>query len=261
MDLVSIIGLVGALSMIPIGILSEGSSLLLYLNITSIFITVGGSCFATIASNNYDHLKNLPSLFRVVFFIEKVDPFQTILTLLSFSEKARREGLLALEDDLGEVGDTFLRTGVQLIVDGTEPELVKNIMSAELESLDSRHMQMKKIIDDMAYFCPSFGMIGTILGLVSMMRQLGGGVDAIGRGMAVALLTTLYGSILANAIFIPISNKLDKKNTIEIAMREIVVEGVLSVQAGDNPRILQRKLVSYLPPSERDKIEDYGGQV
>ena len=262
MDLVSIIGLVGAVFMMLIGILLEGTNLLFYLNITSIFITLGGSAFATAASNNFENLRNIPSLFRVVFFFEKIDPSQTILSLLSFSERARREGLLALEDDLEQipVNDIFLRTGIELIVDGTDPEVVKNILSAELSALDARHMQMKKIVDDMAYFCPSFGMIGTILGLVAMMRQLGGGVDAIGRGMGIALLTTLYGSILANAVFIPIANKLEKKNTIEVTLREIIVEGVLSIQAGDNPRILQRKLLSYLPPADRNEIESQTGE-
>lgn len=261
MDLTSIIGLVGSLSMIVIGIFIGGGNPMNYFHLPSIVITIGGATFATIASNRMDNVKKFIDVIKTVFINRKIDPIQVILTLLSFSEKARREGLLALEDDLEEVNDTFFRFGIQLVIDGAEPELVKNIMSSELEALDTRHETMRKMLEDMAIFSPAFGMIGTLIGLIIMLKHIGGDPASIGRGMSAALLTTFYGAILANGIFVPISAKLQKNHTVEIMMREIIVEGTLSIQAGDNPRILQQKLMSYFPPDIRDKIDEQIGEA
>ena len=202
MDVASVFGLIGAVIVVLIGIAVGGGNLFSYFSLPAIFITIGGVVFATIASNSYSNLRKILSAVRLAFMFETKNPTQIILTLLSFSEKARREGLLALEEDLEEVNDKFFKSGVQLVVDGTEPELVKSIMASDIQALDNRHREMIKIINDMALFSPAFGMIGTIIGLVVMMNQLGGDAAAIGKGMAAALLTTLYGTILANTVFI-----------------------------------------------------------
>jgi len=260
MDLATVVGLAGAMLMVVFGIITGGGDPVSYLDIPSVIITIGGSFFATMTSHPLAATKKVIVLFKVAIRGISGDPAQTILTLLSFSEKARREGLLALEDDLEEVTDKFMKGGVQLVVDGTEPELVKNIMNAELEALDKRHNVYKKVLDDFASLCPAFGMIGTLIGLIVMMKSLGGDPSAIGRGMAAALLTTLYGAVLANGVFIPVANKLDKINQAEISMKEIVIEGTLSIQAGDNPRILQQKLTSYFAPDVRAKITEQIGE-
>ena len=260
MDLATVIGIGGAFIMVIFGIITSGGDINLYLHLPSVLITFGGSVFATIGSNPMRNVKRLFAVIQTALRNQKHDPVETILVLLSFSEKARREGLLALEDDLDEVTDQFLKSGVQLVVDGTEPELVKSIMMAEINSLDARHNVLRKMIEDMATFAPAFGMTGTLIGLILMMRNLGGDPGAIGAGMAAALLTTLYGVVLANALFLPLHNKLDKNNDIEINMKEIVVEGALSIQAGDNPRILQRKLTSYFPLEVREKINEEIGE-
>ena len=196
---------------------------------------------------------------RLAFVRPDNDPAKTILTLLSFSEKARREGLLALEDDIEETPDSFLRLGIQLVVDGTEPEIVRNIMQAELQAIDKRHQSFIRIYEDLALLSPAFGLIGTLIGLIVMMTNLGGDPNAIGRGMAAAILTTLYGSILANCLFTPISKKLERNNEIEINMKEIIIEGTLSIQSGDNPRILQQKLLSYFDVKVRNNIQNQVG--
>ena len=241
MDIISILGVIGGLIVITVGIIVGGASPLSYFSLSAIFITIGGVFFATIASNTYSNFRKVFLAIRVAFSPEEKNSSQIILTLLSFSEKARRECLLALEEGLEEVNDEFFKSGIQLVVDGTEPELVKGIMSSEIDALDTRHGEVRKIISDIATFCPAFGMIGTIIGLVVMMNQLGGDPAAIGKGMAAALLTTLYGVIMANVIFIPIANKLEKKNITEVTTKEIILEGTLSIQSGDNPRILQQQ--------------------
>jgi chemotaxis protein MotA len=260
MDLATVVGVIGSFFFVAFGIVTGGGSLMSYVSISSVLITIGGSVFATIAAQPIDSLRKATAVFSIIFNWKKIDPAQTILTLLSFSEKARREGLLALEDDLEEVSDLFLKSGVQLVVDGTEPELVKSIMTAELDSIDNRHGQYRKLADDMAELCPAFGMIGTLIGLIVMMNALGGDASAIGAGMATALLTTLYGAVLANGFFLPAAKKLEMINNQEISMKEIVIEGTLSIQAGDNPRILQQKLTSYFPPEVRKKITEQIGE-
>lgn len=260
MDIGSVIGVSGVFFFIGFGIIAGGGSLMSYVDIPSVLITIGGSTMAVIFANPLDRSKKLISIIQVAFKKTSEDPIQTILTILSFSEKARREGLLALEDDLDEVSDTFLKTGVQLVVDGTEPELVKSIMSGELEALETRHKNFISLIESLADLAPAFGMIGTLIGLIVMMNALGGDASAIGAGMAAALLTTLYGAVLSNGVFIPMTKKLESSNAAEISMREIVIEGVLSIQEGDNPRILEQKLTSYFPADVREKISEQIGE-
>lgn len=260
MDLASLIGIAGAVGMVAFGIVAGGGSIIDYIDIASVIITLFGSLLATMGAHPLDRITGMMKVVTIVFSRPKLDPTQTILTLLSFSEKARREGILALEESLEEVNDPFLRKGVQLVVDGTEPEMVKAIMTAELDALDTRHAAGRKLVEDWAEFAPAFGMIGTLIGLIVMMKALGGDPSAIGRGMAAALLTTLYGAILANAVLIPMGKKLEVANTEEVLMKEITIEGTLSIQAGDNPRMLQEKLTSYFPPALRNKIKESIGE-
>ena len=259
MDLATVIGVSISFVFLAFGILSGGGLLSSYLDVASIFIVLGGAFGSVIASHSADDIKKFITILLIAFKKNAQDPSRIILTLLSFSEKARREGLLALEDDLDETSDLFLKSGIQLVVDGTEPEVVKNIMDGELDALSTRHEGFIGIFNNLGKMCPAFGMIGTLIGLIVMMSNLGGDASAIGRGMAAALLTTLYGSILANVFFIPISKKLEKVNNDEIVIKTIMIEGTLSIQSGDNPRILQQKLVSYFPSSVREDIKNQIG--
>ncbi len=179
--------------------------------------------------------------------------------LVNFSEKARREGLLALEDDVDEIDDEFLKKGIQLVVDGTDPELVRNILNAELTALDQRHFEGKDLYEQWGFLTPAFGLIGTLIGLIVMLSRLED-KSSIGAGMSVALLTSLYGAILANLMFLPMAKKLEMSNNEELLMKEIMIEGILSIQSGDNPRIVKDKLASYLAPDLREGLgaEDVG---
>ena len=199
------------------------------------------------------YILGMGKILRYAFFSPEVNAKEMIITLVSFSEKARREGLLALEDDLDELDDEFLKKGIQLVVDGTDPELVRRIMETELEHIIERHEKGKKVFEDWGYLAPAFGMIGTLMGLILMMVNLED-KSAIGPGMSTALITTLYGAIMANSVFLPIASKLEIRANEEILLKMIMIEGTLSIQSGDNPRIVRDKLIAFLEPSQREEI-------
>ncbi|MDR3236991.1 MAG: motility protein A [Spirochaetia bacterium] len=253
MDIATIGGIAGGVVCILAGIILARGDLMLFFDPASILITVAGSFCTLITSNPINYVVKITSIARLCFFAPEMNPKDMIVTLVSFSEKARREGLLALEDDLNELNDDFLKKGIQLVVDGTDPELVRRIMETELEYIMERHDRGKKLFDDWGFLAPAFGMIGTLLGLILMMANLEDKA-AIGPGMATALITTLYGSILANVLFIPLANKLAVRGNEEILVKLIMIEGTLSIQAGDNPRIVRDKLVAFLEPAQRDEI-------
>jgi chemotaxis protein MotA len=190
------------------------------------------------------------SVVRHAFLFKTHAPEQIINTLVNFSQKARREGILSLEQEASEVEDTFLQSGIELAVDGTEPELIREILSTDLDKIETRHKFGQGIFSTMGNYAPAFGMIGTLIGLVQMLRAMDD-PSAIGPGMAVALLTTFYGCILANLIFIPIAGKLKSRSGEELLIKELMIEGILSIQSGDNPRIVEQRLKSFLAPAIR----------
>ncbi|MCP4133252.1 MAG: motility protein A [bacterium] len=253
MDIATVGGIIAAFVFLIAGVLLANGSLLLFVDPPSIMVTVGGSVSGLLASYPLDYVLGMGKIIRFAFFAPEQNAKEMIITLVSFSEKARREGLLALEDDLDELDDEFLKKGIQLVVDGTDPELVRRIMETELEYIMERHDKGKKLFEDWALFAPAFGMIGTLMGLILMMVNLEDKA-AIGPGMSTALITTLYGAIMANAIMTPVANKLEVRANEETLMKLIMIEGTLSIQAGDNPRIVRDKLIAFLEPGQRDEI-------
>jgi chemotaxis protein MotA len=193
------------------------------------------------------------SIAKNAFVTDEQDLSETINTIVRFADKARREGLLVLDEDADALDDPFLQKGIRLVVDGTTPELVRNILETELAFIAQRHKTGQSLFETMGAFAPAFGMLGTLIGLIQMLINLDT-PDAIGPGMAVALVTTFYGSVLANMVCLPIANKLKNKSAGEIFRKEAVIEGVLSIQAGDNPRIVQEKLKSFVAPKKREEI-------
>ena len=169
---------------------------------------------------------------------------------MEFSEVARRDGILALENSAAEIDDPFLLLGIQMAVDGTEPDVLENILRSEMDSLSSRHRAGKSLFDTMGRYAPAFGMIGTLMGLIIMLGNMDD-PDAIGPGMAVALITTLYGAVVSNLIFLPLSDKLSTYSKQELEVREVILRGILAIQSGDNPRIVEQKLKTALPVPQR----------
>jgi chemotaxis protein MotA len=255
MDISTIGGIFLGFAMVGMGIIIGGVGVGIYVDIPSILIVLGGSFAGLMISNPLPRVLGVMKYLKHALQIPNYELEKTITTLVNFSERARREGLLALEDDIEEVEDEFLKNGIQLVVDGTDPELIKSILYNDVGQLEERHSIGIKIFDDWGALAPAFGMIGTLIGLIAMLANLDD-PDAIGSGMATALITTLYGSFVANLLFIPIKNKLEDRDKSERLSRDIMIEGILSIQAGDNPNILKYKLISFLEPAKRKEMLD-----
>lgn len=256
MDLATIIGIVGGIALIFIGIVTGDAGFAALKNFgdfVSIVITLGGTMTGMLTSNTIpDYINGLKS-FTLAMKTSKVNEGETIKKIIDLSNVARKEGLLALEEAAGDLEDQFMKKGVLLIVDGTDPDLVRAILETELSCVETRHKKIITFWNNMAAMGPAWGMIGTLIGLVNMLKNLEDS-STIGPNMAVALLTTLYGSMLANWIATPVANKLSVNNEIEIMLKEVMIEGLLSIQAGENPRVIEEKLKSFLSPKQRDVI-------
>lgn len=253
MDITAVAGVVAGIFLVIWGIML-GGDLRVFYDFPSIVITLGGTLAGILINYSPNQLREVGRTVRVVFQQKNTEPLDIIDQLVSFATKARREGLLALESDAEELDNEFLKKGIQLIIDGTDPELTRSIMETDLAFLEERHKAGKAVFDSAGTLAPAFGMIGTLIGLVNMLRNLKD-PDAIGPGMATALITTFYGAVLANLLFIPLSGKLAIKSREEVFLKEIMIEGILSVQAGDNPRIVEEKLKAFLAPRLRVRPE------
>ncbi len=254
MDLATVVGLVLAFGLVAASIL-VGGSLMIFVDVPSVLIVVGGSFACALTNFPLKTVVGMGGVIKNAFFDKKVNALDTVSTLVSFAERARREGILALEGSMDEIEDEFIRSGLRLAVDGVEPELIKDILQTELAFIEERHRNGQSILSYMGTVAPAMGMIGTLVGLVQMLKNLSD-ASAIGPAMAVALLTTLYGALLANLAFIPLAGKLKAKSQEEILIKEVAIEGVMSIQSGDNPRILEQKLLAFLAPSIRPPRED-----
>lgn len=260
MDLATIGGLVGGFAIVLFGTTIAGLSILDIFHLPSMFITIGGGLSASVIASPLGRLLNVPTFTKFAFSPRDADVAGLITTLVNFSERARREGLLSLEDDLAGLDEPFLKKGIQLVVDGTDPELVRNILETDMENIHNRHDEGAKFWGDLGFFLPAFGMLGTLIGLIQMLKNLGtGDASAIGAGMAAALITTLYGSFFSNLLALPMQKKLQLRDQDEMMIKAIMIEGILSIQSGDNPRIVKDKLSSFLPPVEREALADVGG--
>jgi chemotaxis protein MotA len=196
---------------------------------------------------------------KAAFFSEIQNMGELVRLFVSLGQKARREGLLALEDELESLNDKFLVNGLQMVIDGLDPELIRDIMETEVTATEQRHKLGQDVFRAWGALAPAFGMIGTLIGLVQMLANLDD-PSAIGPGMAVALITTFYGSVLANLFFIPMAGKLAIRSDAESSLKEAIIEGVLSIQAGTNPRILQEKMKAFVSPQERAEMERRGNE-
>jgi len=258
-DLATIIGLIAAFALMIMGMATgdAGAAALIYfVDVKSALITFGGSFGAVLASCSIqDFIAGLKSI-GLVFKVPNNDTIGTIKQIIELSNVARKEGLLALEESANNLEEPFMKKGILLIVDGTDPELVRGILEAELVNTDTRHQRNIGFWKQIGAMGPAWGMIGTLIGLVLMLMNMD--PDQIGPNMAVALITTYYGSVLANWISAPISTKLSTLNDDEMQLKEIMIEGLLSIQAGENPRVIEEKLKSFLAPGIRDSLSEGG---
>ena len=254
MDIATIIGIIGGAACIVMSVLTSGGTMGGIIDIPSVFMTVGGSYAAIFIAAP---IKKAVGLFKVMGKAFKVPDFgeKTIITkMVDLSNKARREGILALEDGLDDLEDPFMKMGLRLVVDGTDGNIIRAIMENEMNQVEARHMDWIGLINAWAGFAPGFGMMGTVVGLIGMLNNLED-KSSLGPNMAVALITTLYGSMMANWLITPFATKLLAHNAQEMRSKEMIIEGVLAIQAGENPRIMAQKLLTYLDPVSRKAIE------
>ncbi|TWI56938.1 flagellar motor protein MotP [Halalkalibacter nanhaiisediminis] len=246
-DILTPIGIVLGITVILLAVFADAgpSGLVFFIQIASILIVFGGVIAAIVITFSMAELKLLPKVLVETFRTETHDLQQLIDAFVDLSGKARREGLLALEAGLDDVEDPFIKKGVLLAVDGIEPDVIKDIMMAEVIAMEERHRKGRAILEKAGEYAPAWGMIGTLIGLVLMLQNLND-PSTLGPSMSIALLTTLYGTVLANLIFIPMATKLTNKTDEEVFVKQIIIEGVIGVQSGQNPKILGEKLSAFV---------------
>lgn len=252
MDIATILGLFLGIGFTVWGILQSGS-LGDYWDFPSVVIVLGGTVAATFLAYPLKDIANIGRVFQKAFLHKVASANEIIEDIINLANVARKEGLLSLEEYASKLDDEFLRKGIMLIVDGTDPELVRNILETELMFLEDRHAQGQGTLESMGSFAPAFGMLGTLIGLINMLQKMDD-PKAIGPNMSVALVTTFYGSALANIIFLPLAQKLKVRSKSEVLIKELMIEGLLSIQAGENPRIIEEKLKTFIPPEMRKSM-------
>ena len=260
MGLSNIIGLILGFGLISVSILLgadfDMKKTRVFLDFPSIGIVFGGTIASVLVAYPLASILQMHKQIMITFTAKEREPLKVIEQIVALSESARREGLLSLENHLEEIDDNpLLATGIRMAVDGMSPEVVESIMNTEIDAVNTRHNYGKSIISNLGKYSPAFGMIGTLIGLVLMLTDLN--PDTIGMGMAVALLTTLYGAVVSNLVFLPWADKLGFINDAELQCMEITLKGVIAIQSGENPRVIKQKLLMYLPASHRpDDHED-----
>jgi len=261
MDFATIIGLVLGMYLIVFWGIGDPAKIAMFIDIPSIAIVIGGTIAAMLVSYPFGSLLSIFGIAKNAFMPQKNDPVGVVKIIVSFAEQARREGILALENRLQEVSDEFLKKGIQLAVDGTDPAIIREILSTEVDGVENRHKSGAQLFEDAASLAPAFGMIGTLIGLVLMLANMSD-PSAIGPAMAVALITTFYGALMANLVAIPLGLKLKKYSSDEMLVKTMMLEGIMSLQSGENPRLVEWKLMAFISPDARLKAsakEDKGG--
>jgi len=248
MDIASVIGILLGTALILISIMVK-SPLGAFVDVASVLVVVGGSISAVLICFPLRSFLNTARVTKNIFFNKQDNIRELIEQIVSLAETARRDGLLALENRLEEISNPFVVLGIQMAVDGTRPEVIEDIMRTEMDAVATRHRSGKSVVDQMGRFAPAFGMIGTLMGLIIMLGNMS--PETIGSGMAVALLTTLYGAVLANLFLLPFAEKLGHINRHELLVMEVVVRGIMGIQSGDNPRVIEQKLNTFIPPKLR----------
>ena len=252
MDISTILGLITGFGLV-IGSIVMGGGASWFLNLPSAMIVVGGTIGAVLINYPISDLFGVAKIARNVFFRKVLNTDKMIATLLDMSKIARRDGILALENKMEDIKDPFFAKGMKLMIDGVEPVVLSRILNTELEYISERHRLGAEIFMTMGNFAPAMGMVGTLIGLIKMLVQMED-PSSIGPAMAIALVTTFYGVLLANLIFLPAAGKLKTQSSGERMQRQLMISGILSIQSGDNPRVLEDKLHSFISPKERKTI-------
>ena len=249
MDIATLAGLALGVVCLALGIMSRGptpEAMSAFLNLPSALIVLGGTLAALFLAVSMRAAVNAPAVALKALFYRRPSLGATINELVRYAEVARREGILALEGMAESTRDPFLARALGLAVDGTDPEQIREILSGELDAIESRHTAGARCFDILAKYAPAWGLIGTLVGLILMLSRLESPSE-IGHGMSLALVTTFYGAVLANFVFGPVAEKLRERSEEELQVKQMVLRGIAAIQSGDNPRIVRQKLLSYIP--------------
>jgi len=256
MDIATVLGVISAFGLVLIAIFL-GGGIQIFINIPALMIVGGGTLGATMINYPLKEVFGVFSVVKKALFTKNIPVNELIKRFLGFAKKSRKEGILSLESEIKDVTDEFLKKGVQLSIDGLEPQEIRDVLETEVDFIRSRHQLGAEIFATMGTFSPALGMIGTLVGLVQMLQTLDD-PGSIGPAMAVALLTTFYGSIMANIVCLPISGKLKTRSKEEVLAKEMSIQGIIALANGDNPRILEQKLLAYVSPNQRESFVGHG---
>lgn len=259
MDIASFLGFLLGVAAMLFGIITTGQ-LVSYYDLGSIYITIGGTIAALLISFPLKTVKNAIVAARFAFFPRKINTVKTIDSIIELAEVARRQGLLGLEEKAKGLKDTFFKNGLNTVMETNEPDRVRDILETELAFMMERHDSVIRFFEKGGAFAPGFGMVGTLIGLINMLLKLDN-PGALGPSMSVALVTTFYGSVMANLIFLPIAAKLKLRSDQEVFNKRLILEGLIAIQSGDNPRMIREKLTSFIPPKERRKADTKTSKV
>ncbi len=249
------IGIAVGIGGLLLAAMMEGTSPAAFINVSALIVIIAGTGGATLASVGMAGFRRIPKLYRLVFSAQPPDLRERVELIVSIAEQARREGLLALDAQLAEIDDEFTRKGLQLVVDGTDPELVREILEAEIDGMASRHAAGAAVFEKAGGYAPTMGIIGTVMGLVHVLQNLDDPAS-LGPAISTAFIATLFGVGSANLVFLPVASRLKAMSAEEVELRTLTLDGILAVQAGDNPRVVSDKLISYVPPSEREAADE-----
>lgn len=254
MDLGLLFGFLGTWALLLWALLA-GGQMGIYVDLPSIVLVIGASATVMFMAFPARNIRRIVAVAKKAFVHQTKPIDQLIEDMVSYAEIARRDGILSLENATKDMKDPFIVRGIQMAVDGTDPELIEQIMNNELDNLVERHENGKGLFDTLGKYAPAFGMIGTLVGLVAMLANLSD-PSSLGKGMAVALITTLYGALIANAIALPIADRLSRRSADEVLYKTVIIKGVMAIQSGDNPRVVEQKLRTFLPPNARQDDEE-----
>jgi len=250
----SVVGIGLAMFALMTGMIMDGGNPAALIAPSSILLTFGGTIGAATAGMLMSDAKALPKILKSALTTRVTAPDASVAVVVSFAEKARRQGLLALEDEARQIDDAFLRKGIEMAVDGADPEEIRDILEQDLDAMKSRHRAGAKFFSDMGGFAPTMGIIGTVMGLLHVLQNLSTPAT-LGPMIAAAFTATLWGVMQANVFWIPISNRLKRTSEIEVRRMELLLEGILAIQAGANPRVVEQRLLSYLSPQEQEAVK------
>ncbi|MGH9107411.1 MAG: flagellar motor protein [Acidimicrobiales bacterium] len=258
MDSASFVGIGVALFSLMVAMIMDGGSPTALIAPSSILLTFGGTIGAATAGMLMSDAKALPKILKSALTTKVTSPDTSVAVVVSFAEKARRQGLLALEEEAREIDDSFLRKGIEMAVDGADPEEIRDILEQDLNTMKSRHRAGAKFFADMGGFAPTMGIIGTVMGLLHVLQNLSTPAT-LGPMIAAAFTATLWGVMQANVFWIPISNRLKRTSEIEVRRMELLIEGIIAIQSGANPRVVEQRLLSYLSPKEQEAAKGAKG--